>query len=340
MQPGSGPGEWKPKVFGVDEAGFEPLALEIFRYQYDQNSLYQQYVDALGLDISQIVRLEQIPFLPIRFFKSHEVVTGEFEARAVFESSGTTGMVNSRHLVRDIELYRESFTRAFKNFYGDPKEYCVIGLLPSYLERQHSSLVFMVDRLIKASGHPDSGFYLQHHEKLIGVLDRLEAAGQKTLLIGVTFALLDLAKDFQLPLRHTIVMETGGMKGRRKEMVRAEVHALLKEAWQLPAIHSEYGMTELLSQAYSKGGGIFRTPPWMRVLLRDEEDPFSVSRAAAGRKDMAGAINIIDLANVHSCSFLATDDAGRLYADDSFEVLGRMDNTDLRGCSLLVASEG
>lgn len=284
-----------------------------------------------------IKKVEQIPFLPIRFFKTHAVKTGSFEPAMIFESSGTTGSVNSCHLVKDLSLYEESFLKGFISFYGTVKDYCIIGLLPSYMERNNSSLVYMVNELVTKSGHPQSGFYLNEYDRLLTVLNELESSRQKTLLIGVTFALLDFAEKHTLPLQHTIVMETGGMKGRRKEMIRQQVHAILKKAFTVPFIHSEYGMTELLSQAYSKGDGIFQCPPWMKVVLRDEEDPLSVNIPDfQNRAYSQGAINIIDLANIHSCSFIATDDAGRLYPDDSFEVLGRMDNSDLRGCSLMV----
>lgn len=328
------PEQWNHKIFNVEEQDFEVLSLEIFRYQYGSNPVYKSYVDALSADPANICKIEQIPFFPIRFFKSHSIMSGNFEPEAVFESSGTTTTVNSRHYVNDASLYKESFTRGFELFYGAAKELCIIGLLPSYLERNNSSLVYMVNELVKQSHHPQSGFYLNEHEKLVTVLQQLENQQQPVLLIGVTFALLDLAEKFSVPLHYTTVMETGGMKGRRKEMIRAEVHDILKQAFHIPLVHSEYGMTELLSQAYSKGNGIFNTPPWMKVLVRDEEDPLYV-RDSPGTGHITGAVNIIDLANIHSCSFIATDDAGRLYSGGSFEVLGRLDNSDLRGCSLL-----
>ncbi len=328
------PEQWNHKIFNVDKQGFEALSLEIFRYQYGANPVYKNYVDALAVNPASVGEIEQIPFLPIRFFKSHAVMSGDFEPEAVFESSGTTTTVNSRHYINDASLYKESFTRGFELFYGVAKELCIIGLLPSYLERSSSSLVYMVNELVEQSNHPQSGFYLNEHEKLAAALQQLESQRQPTLLIGVTFALLDLAEKFSMPLRYITLMETGGMKGKRKEMIRAEVHDVLKHAFHVPVIHSEYGMTELLSQAYSKGNGIFNNPPWMKVLMRDEEDPLYV-RNCPGDKHITGAINVIDLVNIHSCSFIATDDAGRLFADGSFEVLGRLDNSDLRGCSLL-----
>jgi hypothetical protein len=268
----------------------------------------------------------------------------------VFESSGTTHSVNSHHLIKDIGLYRQSFLKGFELYYGSPRNWCIIALLPSYLERKNSSLVFMVDELIRQTRHSQSGFYLYEHPKLYNTLKQLENQKQKTLFIGVSFALLDFAEQYSLPLKHTVIMETGGMKGRKEEIVRDELHQLLKGKFEVDAIHSEYGMTELLSQAYSKKSGIFQTPPWMKVLIRDEEDPLNVGDASSGsgsKKDyrltthgsrltsVTGAINIIDLANVYSCSFVATDDAGKLYADGSFEVLGRIDDSDVRGCSLM-----
>jgi len=334
--------QYTHKLFSPIISDFDALALEIFRDQYRKNPVYHDYVNALSINDATVQNITQIPFLPISFFKSHSINTTPFEPELVFESSGTTGSVNSRHLIKDAALYKKSFVTSFELAYGPNKEWCIIGLLPSYLERGNSSLVYMVDELSRQSGHPQSGFYLDEFEKLFTTLQQLEKAGQKTLLIGVTFALLDFAEKYSLPLKHTIVMETGGMKGRREEMIREEVHAILKKSFGLNEIHSEYGMTELLSQAYSKGNGIFQCPPWMKVLIRDDEDPFSVvsSQSSVDSRQSSvtttGAINIIDLANIYSCSFIATDDIGRLYADGTFEVLGRMDNSDMRGCSLLV----
>ncbi len=324
------PEQWNHKVFGVNEAGFEALALEIFRFQSQNSLVYKDYLQALNIDPAAVSTLRQIPFLPVRFFKSHAVQTSSFEPAAIFESSGTSGSINSRHLVKDLSLYEESFTRGFELFYGSVNEWCIIGLLPSYLERKGSSLVYMVYKLIQLSEHSQNGFYLNEYKQLSALLTELEKRKQKTLLIGVTFALLDFAEQYPQPLQHILIMETGGMKGRREEMIRPQVHELLKTAFNLPVIHSEYGMTELLSQAYSKGDGLFNCPPWMKLLVRDEEDPFVVKKAGAG------TINIIDLANIYSCSFIATDDVGKIYSDGSFEVLGRIDGSDLRGCSLMV----
>lgn len=327
--------EWKDKIFNINSESQEELTLAVFRYQYEHTAIYRNYVDALKIKPGRVDSPGKIPFLPIRFFKSHDIKAGSFEPALLFESSGTTGSINSRHLVKSQAFYEESFTRGFELFYGPAKDWCVIGLLPSYLERQHSSLVYMVNHLIRQSGHPDSGFYLNEYEKLSGVLRRLESAGQRTLLIGVTFGLLDFAETANLPeLRHTVVMETGGMKGRRREMIRQEVHDILSAAFDIKDIHSEYGMTELLSQAYSRGRGIFECPPWMKICLRDEADPLSVTGPSV-TGPYTGAVNVIDLANLYSCSFIATDDAARLYPDGRFEILGRLDNSDVRGCSLM-----
>lgn len=334
--------QWKDKVLAVNGSTFEQLALELFRFQYDNNIVYKQYTNALRIDPGTVQNSVQIPFLPIRFFKSHQVQNTIFEPATVFESSGTTGSSNSRHFVKDAQLYKAAFTKGFELFYGPVKDWCILGLLPSYLERENSSLVFMVNELMKVSGHTESGFYLDEYDKLGWLINELEDRGQKTLLIGVTFALLDFASIFssgrtRKSLKYTTVVETGGMKGRRKEMVRQEVHGILKKAFDLPIIHSEYGMTELLSQAYSSVDGIFKCPPWMKVLIRGEDDPFEIRMPPfQTAESVSGAINIIDLANIYSCSFIATDDAGKLFPDGSFEVLGRIDNSDIRGCSLMV----
>ncbi len=321
--------QWNHKIFNVLDSDFDDLAVSVYRYQYENNHVYRQFSDALYKNPDVVRSLEQVPYLPVSFFKSHQVMTSVFEPDIVFESSGTSATVNSRHLVRDISLYEKSFVKGFSRLYGEIGEWCVIGLLPSYLEKGNSSLVYMIDKLIQLSAHPDSGFYLYDFARLKDKLSILEAMNQKTLLVGVTYALLDFAELFQIKLRHTVVMETGGMKGRRKELLRDEVHKRLCKAFEVDRIHSEYGMTELLSQAYSPGNGVFSCPPWMKVLVRDEEDPLTVSRYGKG------VINVIDLANIYSCSFIATDDAGKLYDDGSFEVLGRTDGSDLRGCSLL-----
>ena len=315
----------------ITATDFTLRALDIFQFQYAQNPLYRDFTDALGVRPGSVDRIEDIPFLPVGFFKTHEVRTGSWVPEVVFRSSGTTGMVTSRHLVKDVGLYRRSFLTGFEHFYGQIDDWCIVGLLPAYLERSDSSLVYMVNELITSSGHPDSGFYLYEYEALYGLLRRLEAAGQKTLLIGVTFALLDFAEQYSLSLKHTVVMETGGMKGRRREITREELHAVLRERLGIKVVHAEYGMTELLSQAYSAGEGVFRCPDWMKVLVRSEDDPLEV------RARGEGLINVIDLANVWSCAFIATEDVGVVGPDGGFSVAGRVDHSDVRGCSLLVA---
>lgn len=289
-------------------------------------------------DPKSVKTIADIPFLPIRFFKEASVKSGIFEAEAIFESSGTTASVSSKHHVKDLALYRSSFLKAFEQFYGKPSAWCIMALLPSYLERGNSSLVMMVEELIKASGHPLSGFYLDERDKLYQALIHNEIRQQPSMLIGVTYALLDMAEEYNLQLNYSVIIETGGMKGRRKEITRAEVHDILKSAFGTKQIHSEYGMTELLSQAYSKENGLFTTPRWMKILLRDEDDPLSTTSIdSLMKKPVSGLINVIDLANVHSCSFIATDDIGRIHPDGQFEVLGRADNSDIRGCSLMIA---
>jgi hypothetical protein len=323
--------EYEDKIFQTNTVNFETIALMVFRYQAVNNEVYRDYLSALKVDPYSISRLIEVPFLPISFFKTQKVVTGQFEPEVIFESSGTTGSVNSKHLVRNAGLYRRSFMEAFKLFYGLPENWCVIGLLPSYLERSSSSLVMMVDELIKSSKHPLSGFYLYEHQKLRDSLEKLNQAGQRTLLIGVSFALLDFGEQFGMPLNNVVVMETGGMKGRRAEITRPQLHQTLEKYFNLTEIHSEYGMTELLSQAYSLSNGLFSCPPWMRVMVRDEDDPLSVNFQGKG------ILNIIDLANLYSCSFIATDDIGVVFNDHKFEIQGRMDNSDVRGCSLMVS---
>jgi hypothetical protein len=337
------------ELFNAGNAAWERLALEIFSFQYGHNGIYRRFCESLSIVPEEVHSIEAIPFLPIQFFKSHEVVSGtilsaDLSRAAIksnndltFESSGTTGSVNSKHYVKDPAVYEQSFLAGFEKFYGDPATYCIIGLLPSYLERGNSSLVYMVNELIKRSRNANSGFYLHDTEKLHQALLHNEAMAQKTLLIGVTYALLDFAAQYPMHLQHTIVMETGGMKGRRQELTREEVHHILQQQLHIDAVHSEYGMTELLSQGYSKGHGIFYPSDTMKILLRAEDDPFDVTKAISPEKKFnTGVINVIDLANVYSCSFIATDDMGKLYEDGSFEVLGRLDNSDIRGCGLML----
>ncbi|MBL7868310.1 MAG: acyl transferase [Flavobacterium lindanitolerans] len=310
---------------------FEKIALKVFRFQYDNNSVYREFCQFLNVEKQQVKSLQQIPFLPIQFFKSHEVLSSTEKIQETFTSSGTTGMSTSRHLVTDITLYEESYRKGFAQFYGNIENYAVLALLPSYLEREGSSLIYMVDDLIKLSNHPESGFYLNNYDDLIQKLLQLDEAGENIILIGVTYALLDLIEKQQFHLKNTIIMETGGMKGKRKEMIREELHDLLCKGFGVNAIHSEYGMTELLSQAYSLGNGIFECPNWMQVLIRDTED--ALSYVENGK---TGGINVIDLANINSCSFIATQDLGKKQPNNSFEVLGRFDNSDIRGCNLMV----
>ncbi len=316
-------------LFDLSGASFNEVLHMSFQFQYNNNLIYRSFCEALHTKPGKALTIETIPFLPISFFKTHRVESTVFAPEALFESSGTSQTIQSKHYVKSLALYEEAFTKAFISQYGSPEKYCFLGLLPSYLERSTSSLVYMVQKLMEKSNHPLNGFYLNNFQQLSDRLQMLEKNSQSTILIGVTFGLLDFAEQYQLPLKHTIIMETGGMKGRREEMTREQVHLQLKKNFSVETIHSEYGMTELLSQAYSKGNGIFHCPPWMKVLVRDEDDPLHISTIGKG------AINIVDLANVYSISFIATDDVGEVFEDGSFRVLGRMDNSDIRGCSLL-----
>lgn len=326
--------EFEDKVFQVDAEGFSSLAIDLFRFQASNNIVYKEFLEALKVDPFRISRLEEIPFLPIHFFKTHTIKSTDFEPVDWFESSGTTQTINSRHYLKDMSVYRNSFLKGFELFYGQPEKWVVIGLLPSYLERQHSSLVVMVDELIRLSAQQESGFYLYEYPQLAQVLQKVNNEGKNILLIGVSFALLDFAESFPMNLENVVIMETGGMKGRRKELIRPELHDILKKAFRVEEIHSEYGMTELLSQAYAREKGLFETPPWMKILLRDEDDPFRILNQPG-----SGLINVIDLANIYSCSFIATEDVGRIHPDGRFEVLGRMDNSDVRGCALMVGGD-
>lgn len=310
---------------------FEKMALKVFRYQYENNLVYQQFCEFLKIEKHSVKALSQIPFLPIQFFKSHAVVSNRDAIQETFTSSGTTGMITSKHLVTDVSLYEQSYRLAFSQFYGNLEDYAVLALLPSYLERTGSSLIYMVKDLIEGSNNEHSGFYLHNYDELIAKLTALDNAGQNVILIGVTYALLDLIEQQNFQLKNTIIMETGGMKGKRKEMIREELHALLCEGFGVSSIHSEYGMTELLSQAYSLGNGVFECPSWMHILIRDPED--ALSYVADGK---TGGVNVIDLANFNSCSFIATQDLGKKQPNNSFEILGRFDHSDIRGCNLMV----
>lgn len=310
---------------------FESIALEIFRFQAENCQIYKEFVENLGIHSADISSISQIPFLPIEFFKNREIISGSGKPEEIFTSSGTTGMAQSKHLVLDVGIYVQSFRKAFEMFYGDITNFAVLALLPSYLERDGSSLIYMADDLIRASAKDQSGFYLYDHKALHEKLLALKKSKTHSILIGVTYALLDFVESHAIEFPELIVMETGGMKGKRREMVRTELHDKLSAGFGVPVIHSEYGMTELLSQAYSLGAGIFHSPPWMRILIRDTYDPLEI--LSTGH---TGGINVIDLANINSCSFIATQDLGRTSKDGTFEVLGRFDNSDIRGCNLLV----
>jgi phenylacetate-coenzyme A ligase PaaK-like adenylate-forming protein len=319
-----------PDPFSISSvAARNEAALEIFRHQAEHCDIYHQYLKAIKVNALEIQSATDIPYLPISFFKTHRVSTGDFTPEITFTSSGTSGLNTSRHPVRSLDFYRRAFQQAFELQYGSPSDFVIFALLPSYLEREGSSLILMAEELI-GQAQPGSGFFLRHHEELRSLLLENENAGKKNLLLGVTFALLDFAETMPTSLPNTIIMETGGMKGRRKELIREEVHRILKDAFQVKHIHSEYGMTELLSQAYSHGEGIFRCPPWMRLTVRDVQDP--LSNYTTGK----GGLNIIDLANIDSCAFIATQDLGIVHPNGTFEVTGRFDHADVRGCNLMV----
>lgn len=327
MKPG------KQQVFSItNDEQFNAAALQVFQHQAKNCTVYADFIEGLGINVASITDIKYIPFLPIQFFKTYQILSSADDVQVTFTSSGTTGMITSSHYVTDVSWYQESFRQAFQLFYGDIKDYTVLALLPAYLERPGSSLIYMAQDLITQSNNPDSGFYLYNHNDLHTQLIKQQEAKKPTLLLGVTFALLDFVEQYQINFPELIVMETGGMKGRRNEMIREELHDLLGRGFGVDTIHSEYGMTELLSQAYSKGAGIFNCPPWMRIITRDTNDPLSIVT-----NNKAGGINVIDLANINSCSFIATQDLGKIYSDGSFEILGRFDNADIRGCNLLIA---
>ncbi|HUH51198.1 MAG TPA: hypothetical protein VLZ11_03800 [Flavobacterium sp.] len=319
-------------VFSIkNHKEFIKIALKVFRYQYAHNAVYRKFCDFLNTDSTQVKTLEQIPYLPIEFFKSERILSSDNPVEITFTSSGTTGSQTSSHLVTDLSIYEQSYLSAFASFYGNIENYTILALLPSYLEREGSSLIYMVEDLIKKSNNPDSGFYLHNYDELIEKLVTLDNSGQSVILIGVTYALLDLVEKQNFQLQNTIVMETGGMKGKRKEMIREELHQILQNGFGVKSIHSEYGMTELLSQAYSLGEGIFSCPEWMHITIRDPEDALSYLTT-----ERTGGINVIDLANLNSCSFIATQDLGKKLKNGDFEVLGRFDHTDIRGCNLMI----
>lgn len=321
----------KEEIFPIqNEQAFERIALKIFQFQAANNPIYAKFLEYLNVKVEETQSLQEIPFLPIRFFKDFEIVSGDGKVEKIFTSSGTTGSSVSKHFVTDLSFYQESLAHSFSHFYGNLKDYSIFALLPSYLEREGSSLIDMVEFWIKESGR--GGFYLYNHEELYRDLLENERQGKKAILIGVSFALLDFVDNYSMNLEHTIVMETGGMKGRKEEITREELHRILKKGFGLNQIHSEYGMTELLSQAYSKGNAKFETPKWMKIQIRDTEDPLTL--LPDGK---TGGINVIDLANLNSCSFIATDDLGKIHPDGTFEILGRFDHSDVRGCNLMVA---
>ena len=319
-------------VFNIqNQSDFKTCALQVFRHQFKNNTVYRSFCDLLYIHSSDVKKVEEIPFLPIQFFKSHAVLSSNQAVKETFTSSGTTGSSVSKHMVTDLSWYTKSYTKGFEHFYGPIEDYTVLGLLPNYLERDGSSLIYMVDDFIKKSNKPASGFYLNNLTELSKTLIALDKKGEKVLLIGVTFALLDLVERQQFKLQNTIIMETGGMKGRRKEMIREELHEILCAGFGVSKIYSEYGMTELLSQGYSSGDGVFDCPPWMKILARDTEDALTMVGT-----NKTGGLNVIDLANYNSCSFIATQDLGKVDNNGSFEVLGRFDHSDIRGCNLMV----
>ena len=319
-------------IFNIsNQKQFEKIALKVFRFQYENNLVYKEFCNLMNTNVQEVKSLQQIPFIPIQFFKSHTIISNENPIQEIFTSSGTTGIINSRHCVTDISLYEESYQKGFTQFYGNIEDYVILALLPSYLEREGSSLIYMVKDLIEKTNNLESGFYLHNHDALIEKLIALEKTNQNIILIGVTYALMDLIEKHQFHLKNTFIMETGGMKGKRKEMIREELHEQLCSGFGVSAIHSEYGMTELLSQAYSLGEGVFECPSWMQILIRDTEDALTYIE-----NGKTGGINVIDLANINSCSFIATQDLGKKNPNNSFEVLGRFDNSDIRGCNLMV----
>ena len=319
-------------VFNIqNQSDFKTCALQVFRHQFKNNAVYRSFCDLLYIHSSDVKEVEEIPFLPIQFFKSHTILSSTQAVKETFTSSGTTGSSVSKHMVTDVSWYTKSYTKGFEYFYGPIEDYTVLGLLPNYLERDGSSLIYMVDDFIKKSNNPASGFYLDNLTELSKTLIELDKKGEKVLLIGVAFALLDLIESQQFTLQNTIIMETGGMKGRRKEIIRNELHEILCAGFGVSKIHSEYGMTELLSQGYSSGGGVFDCPPWMKILARDTEDALTMVGT-----NKTGGLNVIDLANYNSCSFIATQDLGKIDNNGRFEVLGRFDHSDIRGCNLMV----
>jgi phenylacetate-coenzyme A ligase PaaK-like adenylate-forming protein len=318
-------------ITNLSVSAFNETAIELFHFQYKNNKIYRQFVDLNHFDVNKIKSVEQIPFLPIEFFKTTVIISGNQNPENYFESSGTGGTVKSRHYIKDINIYKKSFLNGFTHFYGNIKDYTILAVLPNYIEQQHSSLLYMIKNLIEMTGNAESGFYLYNLKELADKLMDLKSKKKKIILFGVSYALLDLAEQFPMNLNDVIVFETGGMKGRRKELLKEELHTVLKQAFKISSIHGEYGMTELFSQAYSKGNGIYTSPPWMKVLIRDTNDPKNIISY-----NKTGGINVIDLANIYSCGFIATQDLGKLSPNNTFEVMGRFDNSDIRGCNLMI----
>ena len=318
------------EIFNIEtNKDFEAAALKVFLYQSEHCEVYKQYIGLLGINPLSVKTIEQIPFLPIRFFKSKKIYSTNKHEDVVFTSSGTTGMEVSKHFVADVKIYEESFIKGFEHFYGNPSQYAVLALLPSYLEREGSSLIYMAEHLIRLSSYKESGFFLNNHADMYDNLQNLQKRNIPTVLIGVSFALLDFVENYKINNNQLIVMETGGMKGRRRELPREELHTILKSGFGVADIHSEYGMTELLSQAYSKGGGLFYTPPWMRIVIRNTQNPLSLLT-----RNVSGGVNIIDLANIYSCSFIETQDLGKSLLNNGFEIQGHFDESLVRGCKL------
>ncbi len=327
--------ELREKIFKINsKERFSELSLEVFRYQALNNSVYSEYISLLGIDINSVTSLDGIPFLPVRFFKNREIISGSREVETIFTSSSTTGMVPAKHYVTDLSLYRESFTNGFKQFYGEPSNYVFLALLPSYLERKGSSLVYMAQELIELSGKEESGFYLYNHKELYSILCKLRDNKENVVLLGVSFALLDFIKDYSIEFPNLIVIETGGMKGRGEELSRDELHSRISKGFGIKEVHSEYGMAELLSQAYSIEGGVFNSPSWMKIVIRDLHNPFKYFLDC--NDSPLGGVNIIDLANINSCSFIETEDMGYSFSNGSFTIEGRIKDSELRGCNMLL----
>ncbi|MDR2835316.1 MAG: acyltransferase [Bacteroidales bacterium] len=319
------------KIIFEQNFDFERLSLIVFEYQFYNNKTYQNFCDLLHKNPENVKKTTEIPFFPVDFFKNQKIISNNEKEKIVFSSSSTTSIIPSKHYVTDIEIYENSFISTFKKFYGNPTDYCILGLLPSYIERGDSSLIYMVQKLIKLSSNKDSGFYLNEYENLFQLLKKLEEKSQKYILFGVSYALLNFCEYCNISLKNSIIIETGGMKGKRKEITKSELHKILKTNFGVEQIHSEYGMTELLSQAYSQENEIFHCPPYMKIFVGDIHDPLAV------KSQGIGSINIIDLANINSCCFIATSDIGEVFTDGSFKILGRMDNSEIRGCNLMVS---